>query len=126
MRRVAVVLGTVAAALWVAVPASAFAHNKVANPYLHAVLDVLVLAVVTAPLWTAYLWGVHRRGLLMALVGVVQLPVAVIGFVPVVHPVIHAIAFVVALSLTAAGLRYVRRAATSAETGPDPLPADPR
>jgi hypothetical protein len=113
MRRLAVVLGGVAAALWVSAPASAFAHDKVGNPYLHAILDVLVLGVVTAPLWTAYLWGARRRGLLMALVAVVQVPVAVIAFVPIVHPVVHAVSFVIALGVTTASLLYVRRTATS-------------
>ncbi|PZM96388.1 MAG: hypothetical protein DIU79_05165, partial [Actinobacteria bacterium] len=59
--------------LAVAAPASAFAHDRVTNPVLHAVFDVLSLAVVTAPLWTAYLWGGRRRGLLLALGTVVQL-----------------------------------------------------
>ncbi|MFC0533815.1 hypothetical protein [Phytohabitans kaempferiae] len=117
MRRLAVILGGVAAALWVSAPASAFAHDKVTSPVLHTVLDVLVLAVVTAPIWTAYLWGGRRRGLLMTLVAVVQVPVAVIAFVPIVHPVVHAVAFVTGLGLTAASLLYVRR------TAPSPAPA---
>jgi hypothetical protein len=117
MRRLAVIIGGVAAALWVSSPASAFAHDKVRNPALHAMLDVLVLAVVTAPVWTAYLWGGRRRGPLVALVAVVQVPVAVIAFVPVVHPLVHAVAFVIGLSLTAASLMYVRR------TAPSPAPA---
>jgi hypothetical protein len=58
-----------------------------------------------------YLWGAHRRGLLIALVGVVRLPVAVIGFVPILDPVLHAVSVVVALALTAAGLFFVRRSA---------------
>ena len=62
-------------------------------------------------LGTAYLWGGRRRGLLMALVAVVQVPVAVIAFVPVVHPLVHAVAFVTGLGLTAASLLYVRRTA---------------
>jgi len=109
MRRLAVIIGGVAAALWVSSPASAFAHDKVRNPTLHAILDVLVLAVVTAPVWTAYLWGGRRRGLLVALVAVVQVPVAVIAFVPIVHPLVHAVAVVTGLCLTAASLLYVRR-----------------
>ena len=50
MRRLAIVAGTVLAVLWVSAPAHAFFHNGVTNPYLHAVLDVLTLTVVTAPL----------------------------------------------------------------------------
>jgi hypothetical protein len=117
MRRLAVVLGGAASVLWVASPASAFAHDKVANPYLHTALDALVLAVVTAPVWTAYLWGGRRRALLMALVALVQVPVAVIAFVPIVDPIVHLVAFLTALGLTAASLIYVRRYV------PSPAPA---
>jgi hypothetical protein len=92
----------------------AFFHNHVTNPYAHAVLDVLTLAVATAPLWTAYFWGVRRRGLLLALIAIVQLPVAVIGFVPAVDPILHAITFVGALTLTGFSLATVRRAARQA------------
>jgi hypothetical protein len=102
-----------------ATPSVAFFHNNVHNPYVHAVLDALTLAVATAPLWTAYFWGGRRRGLLLALVAVVQLPVAVIGFVPAVDPVVHAVTFVSALALTGFSLALVRRAARSASV-PDP------
>ena len=111
MRRAAVVLGTLAAALWVAAPASAYAHDRVANPYLHAALDVLVLGVVTSPVWTAYLWGARRRGGLLALIGAIQVPAAVVAFVPIISPVAHAVAFVGSLSVTAISLWYVRRLA---------------
>ncbi|SDZ06657.1 hypothetical protein SAMN05444365_105139 [Micromonospora pattaloongensis] len=121
MRRLAVILGGVMAALWVAAPASAFAHDKVTNPAAHAALDVLVLAVVTAPLWTAYLWGGRRRGLLLALVAVVQLPVAVIAFVPIVHPAVHAVGLTVALGLTIASLVSVRRSASSPAAASEPV-----
>jgi hypothetical protein len=116
VRRVSIVVGVTLAVLAVAAPASAFAHDRVTNPVLHAVFDVLSLAVVTAPLWTAYLWGGRRRGLLLALVTVVQLPVAVIAFVPIPNPVLHSIALVVALSLTVAALIYVRRSTASSAT----------
>ena len=100
----------------------AFFHNNVHNPYVHAVLDVLTLAVATAPLWTVYFWGGRRRGMLLILVAVVQLPVAVIGFVPIVNPVLHAVLFVTALTLTGFSLAAVRRSAgadatVAAETG---------
>src|SRR5437016_2584252 len=124
MRRLAVVLGGVLAALAISSPASAFAHDRVRNPYLHAVLDVLTLAVASAPLWTAYLWGGRRRGLLVALVGAVQLPVAVVGFTPIADPAVHTVLLAGALTLTAGALWYVRRA-----TRPDPAtvrPAPPR
>jgi hypothetical protein len=111
MRRLALVTGVVAAVLWVASPASAFAHDKVTHPYLHTLLDVLTLAVVTAPLWTAYLWARTRRPLLLALVALVQVPVAVVGFVPILDPAVHAAALTGALAVTAASIVTVRRAA---------------
>jgi len=110
MRRTGFVLAGVVGVVLVASPAEAFAHNAVRNPYLHAVLDVLTLAVVSAPLWTAYLWGARRRGMLMALIAVVQLPVAVVGFVPIANPVLHAVALVAGLGLTVVSLWAVRRA----------------
>ena len=111
MRRLATVLGAAAAALWVASPASAFAHDKVANPYLHTLLDVLTLGIVTAPLWTAYFWARTRRPLLLGLVAIVQVPVAVVAFVPVLDPAVHATALVGALAVTVASIVLVRRAA---------------
>ena len=99
-------------------PPLAFFHNSVTNPYVHAALDVLTLAVATAPLWTAFLWGAQRRGLLLALVAVVQLPVAVIGFVPAVNPIVHVVTFVSALTLTALSLAAVRRTTRATEPAP--------
>ncbi len=55
-------LAATAAMLWVATPASAFAHDKVANPYLHTLLDVLSLAVVISPIVSVYLWGAGAAG----------------------------------------------------------------
>lgn len=121
MRRLAVVAALVVAALGVAAPAQAFAHNNVHNATLHAVLDGLTLAVVSAPVWTALLWRGPRRWLLAGLVAVVQLPVAVIGFVPIVHPYLHLALFALALGLTAAALGTVRRAAATApRSAPSP------
>jgi hypothetical protein len=111
MRRILMVGGLVAGILLVASPAQAFAHNDVANPYLHAGLDVLTLAVISAPLWTAYFWGPRRRGWLLGLVAVVQLPVAVIGFAPLSNPVLHTALLASALALTGGSLWVVRRAA---------------
>ncbi|MEV4512038.1 hypothetical protein AB0K00_24105 [Dactylosporangium sp. NPDC049525] len=111
MRRALGVLIAAAGLLLVASPASAFAHNAVHNRWMHLLLDGLTLAVVTAPLWTAYLWGGARRRLLLGLVAVVQVPVAVIGFVPIETPWIHLAAFGIALLLTAFSLWYVRRPA---------------
>ena len=104
-----------------AAPPVAFFHNNVHNPYVHVVLDVLTLAVATAPLWTAYFWGGRRRALLLALVAVVQLPVAVIGFVPAVNPIVHAVTFVSALALTGLSLSVVRRAARAVEPATAPI-----
>ncbi|GAA1744266.1 hypothetical protein [Luedemannella helvata] len=110
MRRLAVAFGVVFAVLLVASPASAFAHNRVHNVPLHMLLDVLTLTVVSAPVWTAYLWGGRRnRGLLVALIAVIQLPVGLVGFVPLVDPTLHAVALVAALLVTAGSLVYVRR-----------------
>jgi hypothetical protein len=114
MRRAAVVLALVVAGLWIAAPAQAFAHNNVHNTYLHTVLDGLTLLVVSAPVWTAMLWSGHRRWLLAALIAVVQIPVAVIGFVPIVNPYLHLVLFVTAITLTAVSLRIVRNQARAA------------
>ncbi|WP_306214454.1 hypothetical protein [Actinoplanes sp. RD1] len=117
MRRAAVVAALVAAALWVAAPAQAFAHTNVHNATLHAVLDGLTLAVASAPVWTALLWRGSRRWLLAGLVAIVQIPVAIIGFVPIVHPGLHLALFALALGLTGASLYVVRR---------EPVPAPAR
>jgi hypothetical protein len=108
MRRAAVVLALVVAGLWIAAPAQAFAHNRVQSPALHALLDGLTLLVASAPVWTALLWAGGRRWLLAGLIAVVQIPVAVIGFVPIVNPYLHLALFALALGLTAVSLRVVR------------------
>ncbi|MFI5493914.1 hypothetical protein [Actinoplanes sp. NPDC051859] len=121
MRRTAVLIGTVLAALWVAVPAQAFAHNAVHHAGMHALLDGLTLAVASAPVWTALLWRGSHRLWLAALISVVQIPVAVIGFVPIANPYLHLTLFAVALGLTGVSLHLVRRSALSA-----PAPAADR
>ncbi|GIF69269.1 hypothetical protein Ais01nite_73040 [Asanoa ishikariensis] len=74
-------------------------------------------------MWTAYFWGAGRRGVLIALVAVVQVPVAVIGFTPIANPALHLTAMLAALALTAFSLWSVRRASRTpapdhvAETG---------
>lgn len=109
MRRAAVVIPLVLAALWFAAPAQAFAHNAVHSPALHAVLDGLTLLVVSAPVWTALLWnGGVSRWWLAGLIVLVQAPVAIIGFVPIANPVVHLTLFAVALALTAVSLRIAR------------------
>ncbi|MGH3648513.1 MAG: hypothetical protein ACRDTM_15225 [Micromonosporaceae bacterium] len=74
MRRTAVPLALAALTLLIATPAYGFAHDRVTRPWLHAVLDLLSLAVVTAPLWTAYLWGGRRRAVVLARVALVEQP----------------------------------------------------
>ena len=109
MRRLLIVLTGALTILAVAAPASAFAHDRVQNPYLHSALDFLTLAVVTAPLWTAYFWGAGRRSALLALIVGLQLPVAVVAFVPIANPALHAIALVSGLALSAGSVLLVRR-----------------
>jgi hypothetical protein len=97
-------------------PAQAFAHNNVHSPAFHGVLDALTLLVVSAPVWTALLWTGRSRWLLAGLVAVVQIPVAVIGFVPIVNPYLHLALFMIALALTGVSLRMVRNQARRAAT----------
>jgi hypothetical protein len=111
MRRAVIVAGTVFAVLAVSSPSYAFAHNAVKNPWWHAILDVLTLAVVSAPLWTAFVWGGRRRAVLLTLIAFVQLPVAVIAFVPISDPMLHATLLAFALSVTFASIALVRRLA---------------
>jgi hypothetical protein len=119
MRRAAVIAGSVLAALWIAAPAQAFAHNNVHNANLHALLDGLTLLVASAPIWTAALWRGSRSWLLIALIAVVQIPVAIIGFVPIVDPALHLTLFALALALTGFSLWLVRRSPVT-ETAPAP------
>lgn len=122
MRRAAALTAILVASLWFASPAQAFAHNAVHDPVMHTVLDALTVVAVSAPVWTVLLWGRANRWWLAALVAVVQLPVAVIGFVPIANPAIHLALFLVALALTAVSLRIVRVQARSAAAQPLPTP----
>lgn len=120
MRRAAVIAGSVLAALWIASPAQGFAHNAVHNANLHALLDGLTLLVASAPIWTALLWRGSRAWLLAALITLVQVPVAVIGFVPIADPTLHLTLFGLALALTGGSLWLVRRSpATATAPAPD-------
>jgi len=118
MRRAITVLGLALAGIGVSAPAYAFAHNRVTNPFLHAVLDVLSLAIVLAPIWTAFLWKTPAQGrrarsnlMLLGLIAVVQLPSAVVAFAPIANPVLHAFLLTASLSVTIAAVVYVRRQA---------------
>ena len=113
MRRVALMLGAVLAVLAVASPAQAYAHDRVANPALHTVLDVLTLAIVTAPLWTAYFWGKERRAVFLALLAIVQIPAAVFAFVPIADPVLHIVGMLASLTVTGTSVWYARALARS-------------
>jgi hypothetical protein len=114
MRRAATIFtGTVTgltAMLAISAPAYAYAHDRVTNPYLHAALDLLTLAVVTAPVWTAFMWARftgaagRRTAVLLTLIGLIQLPAAVLAFVPIPDPVIHTIALVASLGVTVSSL----------------------
>jgi hypothetical protein len=112
MRRAATILGTTLTLLAVSAPAYAYAHDRVTNPYLHSLLDVLTLAVVTAPIWTAFTWTRGRHSVwLITLIALVQVPVAVLAFVPIANPLLHAVALVTGLGVTASSIVYVRREA---------------
>ncbi len=63
--------------------------------------------------------GRRRRGLLLALVGLIQVPVAVIAFVPIVPPAVHLLLFGVALALTIGSISFVRQSATSPAAAPE-------
>jgi len=119
MKRLIVLVGAAIAVLSISAPAAAYAHDRVTNPALHALLDLLTLATVTAPLWTVAFWGRGRRGLMLALIAVVQVPVAVIAFMPITNPVVHVIALGTALALTGFSFWYARRPlAVAAEVSP--------
>jgi hypothetical protein len=109
MRRIAVVAATLFTALWFATPAQAFAHNNVLDPTLHTILESLTLLVATSPIWTALLWRGPNRWWLATLIAVVQIPVAVIGFMPIVNPALHISLFIVAMALTGTSLYVIRR-----------------
>ena len=112
MRRAATILGTTLTLLAVSAPAYAYAHDRVTNPYLHALLDVLTLAVVTAPIWTAFTWTRGRHSVwLLSLIALVQVPSAVLAFMPIASPLLHAVALVAGLGVTASSILYVRREA---------------
>ncbi|MDI1464916.1 hypothetical protein QEZ54_28495 [Catellatospora sp. KI3] len=115
MRRALTILGTTLATIMISAPAYAYAHDRVRNPYLHALLDVLTLAVVTAPVWTAFTWSRGRRTpMLLVLIGLVQIPAGVLAFVPIPNPVLHTAALIASLGITAASIVYVRREARAA------------
>jgi hypothetical protein len=70
------------AALLFLTPIHRIIHPQIDSPLLHAALDVLTLAALTAPLWTLAFWGPGHRAQLGALIGIVQLPAVALGMWP--------------------------------------------
>src|SRR5688572_30899646 len=124
MRRVAVILAATVGLLAVSAPAYAYAHDRVTNPYLHAALDLLTLAVLTAPVWTAFQWARGKRSLWLAgLIAGVQVPAGVLAFVPIADPALHTLALLTSLAVTVTSIVYVRREAAQREVAAAPTTA---
>lgn len=112
MRRLATVLALSSlTTLLISSSAFAFAHDRITNPYLHLVADVLTLAVVTSPIWSARLWAAPGRRGLIALIALVQLPAGILAFTAIADPALHFAATVGSLLVTAVSLLIVRRSA---------------
>jgi hypothetical protein len=93
-------------------PALAFQHDRVQNPVVHWALDIAILAIVVAPIWTALLWGRGRsKWLLVGLIAVVQVPVAILGFSPGASALFAGGGLFLGLAITIAAIVYTRRAA---------------
>jgi hypothetical protein len=113
-RRLALVAAVAGALIAVASPAAAFQHDRIHNPALHAFIDVGSIAIVIAPVWTALLWGAGRsKWLLAALIGLVQVPVAILAFVPEVSHFFQGVGLAIGLAITAAAIVLTRLAARS-------------
>ena len=108
-RRLAIIVSAVVAAVVISGPAVAFSHDRIANPWLHAVFDALSLAVVMAPIWTALAWGSGRKWPLVGLISTVQIPVAVFAFMPIASYPLRTTTLVLALAITISAIVYVRR-----------------
>lgn len=111
-RRLAFVATVAGMLVAVASPAMAFQHDRVHNPALHAFLDIASLAIVIAPIWTALLWGAgSSKWLLAGIVLIVQVPVAILAFVPAVSHALQGTGLAIGLAITVAAIVYTRRAA---------------
>lgn len=111
-RRLAFAATVAAAILAVSSPAVAFQHDRVHNPIVHWALDIAILAIVVAPIWTALLWGRGRsKWPLVGLIGFVQMPVAVLGFSPGASALFAGSGLFLGLAITVAAIVYTRRAA---------------
>ncbi|WP_025272048.1 hypothetical protein [Haloglycomyces albus] len=116
-RRLAVIGFSTLAALAVASPAMAFQHDRVHNAALHIFLDVASLLIVVSPVIAALTWGRGQsKWLLAALIGLVQVPVAVLAFVPAASHAMKGTGLTVGLLLTALAIFYTRRLAHLRET----------
>ena len=109
-RRLAFVATVAAMIVSVSSPAMAFQHDRVQNPVVHWALDIAVLAIVVAPIWTALLWGRGRsKWLLVGLIGLVQVPVAILGFSPTASALFAGSGLFLGLAITTAAIVYTRR-----------------
>jgi hypothetical protein len=109
-RRLAFVATVAAMIVSVSSPAMAFQHDRVQNPVVHWALDIAVLAIVVAPIWTALLWGKGRsKWLLAGVIGLVQMPVAILGFSPGASAVFAGSGLFFGLAITTAAIVYTRR-----------------
>jgi hypothetical protein len=109
-RRLAFVATVAAALVAVSSPAMAFQHDRVQNPVVHWALDIAILAIVVAPIWTALLWGKGRsKWLLVGLIGLVQVPVAILGFSPGASALFAGTGLFLGLAITTAAIVYTRR-----------------
>ncbi|MEU5156212.1 hypothetical protein [Glycomyces sp. NPDC021274] len=109
-RRLAFVATVAAMIVSVSSPAMAFQHDRVQNPVVHWALDIAILAIVVAPIWTALLWGKGRsKWLLAGLIAFVQLPVAILGFSPSASALFAGSGLFLGLALTVAAIWYTRR-----------------
>lgn len=109
-RRLAFVATVAAMIVSVSSPAMAFQHDRVQNPVVHWALDIAILAIVVAPIWTALLWGKGRsKWLLAGLIAFVQLPVAILGFSPDASAWFAGSGLFLGLAITTAAIVYTRR-----------------
>jgi MFS family permease len=109
-RRLAFVATVAAMIVSISTPAMAFQHDRVQNPVVHWALDIAVLAIVVAPIWTALLWGRGRsKWLLVGLVAFVQLPVAILGFSKTASALFAGSGLFFGLAITVAAIIYTRR-----------------
>lgn len=109
-RRLAFVATVAAALVALSSPAMAFQHDRVQNPVVHWALDIAILAIVVAPIWTALLWGKGRsKWMLAALIGLVQVPVAILGFSPEASALFAGSGLFLGLAITTAAIWHTRR-----------------